>query len=431
MELTGKKTYKEFKAELYKEMLAAANSFCRIGYLLRIAKDTTILHESGYANINEFAKEEYNLSKDMVSRYIRINEKYSEGGYGEHIAAAYKDYGVAKLAEMITLPDVIADNIPPDMTKGQIQNIRKEIREEEKITDIEVALETPEKPLEEFENIFEQWMYAYFKENTEKFRTAAELLKKYSENPMYSEKEFAGKFSDVLSPTGVDMLPARIKGLGKLMLSINGIDEPPVLINVRTGESEETTWQQLTDAFKFVYEMCFEEIESEHNVDENKENVIEDEHSVNENKGNVIKDRQNVDENKNTGQRETTNDASVSKEPENAISGSDFEAMNPPEESDNKESDIPVGQYEIHNYPEVLPEEEKFVPAFGEWVSTRRKPCPDEPGEYIAFRKIDEVQCRQSLMSVVDDNGKLRWSFAADRIMFWMPLPEDPSPEEY
>lgn len=403
MELTGKKTYKEFKAELDKEMLVAANSFCRIGYLLRIAKDTAILHESGYANINDFAKSEYNLSKDMVSRYIRINEKYSEGGYGEHIAAAYKDYGVAKLAEMITLPDVIADNIPPDMTKGQIQNIRKEIREEEKITDIEVALETPEKPLEEFENIFEQWMYAYFKENTEKFRTAAELLKKYSENPMYSEKEFAEKFSDVLSPTGVDMLPARIKGLGKLMLSINGIDEPPVLINVRTGESEETTWQQLTDAFKFVYEMCFEEIESE----------------------------QNVDESKDTGQREVTNDESVSKEPENAISGSDFEAMNPPEESDSKESDIPAGQYEIHNYPEVLPEEEKFVPAFGEWISTRRKPCPDEPGEYIAFRKIDEVQCRQSLMSVVDDNGKLRWSFAADRIMFWMPLPEDPSPEEY
>ena len=77
-----------------------------------------------------------------------------------------------------------------------------------------------------------------------------------------------------------------------------------MLINVRTGESEETTWQQLTDAFKFVYEMCFEEIESEHNVDESKENVIEDEHSVDENKENVIKDRQNVDENKNTGQRE-------------------------------------------------------------------------------------------------------------------------------
>lgn len=34
-------------------------------------------------------------------------------------------------------------------------------------------------------------------------------------------------------------------------------------------------------------------------------------------------------------------------------------------------------------------------------------------------------------MSVVEDNGKLRWSFAADRIMFWMPLPENPAPEEY
>lgn len=402
MELTEKKTYKEFKAELDKEMLVAANSFCRIGYLLRIARDTTILHESGYANINDFAKSEYNLSKDMVSRYIRINEKYSEGGYGEQIAAAYKDYGVAKLAEMITLPDVIADNIPPKMTKDQIQNIRREVRDEEKITDIEVALETPEKPAEEFENIFEQWMYEYFKQDNKTFKTAAELLKKYSGNPMYSEKEFAEKFSDVLSPTGVDMLSARIKGTGKLILSINGIDEPPVLINVRTGEARTTTWQQLTDAFKFVYEMCIEDVEIKQNVDRDKQDVIENE------------------------QKEDISSNAILQESVNTVSGNDFDLMNPPEESD-----IVEGQYEIHNYPETLPEDEKFVPAFGEWVSTRRKACPDEPGEYIAFRKIDNEQYRQSLMSVVEDNGKLRWSFAADRITFWMPLPENPSPEEY
>lgn len=429
MELTEKKTYKEFKAELDKEMLVAANSFCRIGYLLRIAKDTTILHESGYANINDFAKSEYNLSKDMVSRYIRINEKYSEGGYGEHIAAAYKDYGVAKLAEMITLPDAIADNIPPEMTKGQIQNIRKEVRDEEKITDIEVALETPEKPAEEFENIFEQWMYVYFKENNEKFKTAAELLKKYSGNPMYSEKEFAEKFSDILSPSGVDMIPARVKGIGKLMLSINGIDEPPVIINVRTGEVEETTWQQLTDAFKFVYEMCNEDIKIEQNVDENvaedNQDIIEHEHPA------AAKEKSSAVENKQTEQKSDISGDTVSKEPENTVSETGFDSMNPPEENDTEESDVVSGQYEIHNYPEVLPENEKFVPAFGEWVSTRRKACPDEPGEYIAFRKIDEEQCRQSLMSVVEDNGKLRWSFAADRIMFWMPLPENPAPEEY
>ena len=413
MELTEKKTYKEFKAELDKEMLVAANSFCRIGYLLRIARDTTILHESGYANINDFAKSEYNLSKDMVSRYIRINEKYSEGGYGEQIAAAYKDYGVAKLAEMITLPDVIADNIPPKMTKGQIQNIRREVRDEEKITDIEVALETPEKPAEEFENIFEQWMYEYFKQDNETFKTAAELLKKYSGNPMYSEKEFAEKFSDVLSPTGVDMLSARIKGTGKLILSINGIDEPPVLINVRTGEAQATTWQQLTDAFKFVYEMCIEDVEIEQNVDKGEQDVIENEHKA-------------VSENQHIEQKDDISSNAILQESVNTVSGNDFDSMNPPEESD-----IVEGQYEIHNYPETLPEDEKFVPAFGEWVSTRRKACPDEPGEYIAFRKIDNEQYRQSLMSVVEDNGKLRWSFAADRITFWMPLPENPSPEEY
>lgn len=76
-------------------------------------------------------------------------------------------------------------------------------------------METPEKPAEEFENIFEQWMYVYFKENNEKFKTAAELLKKYSGNPMYSEKNLLKSFryfeSERCGRSG------KGKGIGKLM----------------------------------------------------------------------------------------------------------------------------------------------------------------------------------------------------------------------
>ena len=171
--------------------------------------------------------------------------------------------------------------------------------------------------------------------------------------------------------------------------------------------------------------MCNEDIKIEPDVDEDEQDIIEHEHTA------VTKEKLSAVENKQTEQKSDISGDTVSKEPENAVSGNGFDPMNPPEENDKEESDVVSGQYEIHNYPEVLPENEKFVPAFGEWVSTRRKACPDEPGEYIAFRKIDEEQCRQSLMSVVEDNGKLRWSFAADRIMFWMPLPENPAPEEY
>ena len=66
-ELTS--TYSEFKQELDKAMHQAAEAFVKIGYLLRKAKETDVLSESGYENVNEFAKGEYGLSPDQVSRY--------------------------------------------------------------------------------------------------------------------------------------------------------------------------------------------------------------------------------------------------------------------------------------------------------------------------------------------------------------------------
>lgn len=42
-----KKSYKEFKAELDAEMNRVANGFVRIGYALKVARDTSILYESG------------------------------------------------------------------------------------------------------------------------------------------------------------------------------------------------------------------------------------------------------------------------------------------------------------------------------------------------------------------------------------------------
>ena len=73
-------TYAQFKAQTDRELNNQAEGFVRLGYLFKTARDTTILYESGYQTVTEFAQKEYGLSKDIVSRYIRINDRYSEGG---------------------------------------------------------------------------------------------------------------------------------------------------------------------------------------------------------------------------------------------------------------------------------------------------------------------------------------------------------------
>lgn len=60
---------------------------------------------NGVADIFEFAQREYGLGKSTVSRFIAINEKYSEGGDSLELRKEYKDFSYSKLSEMLTLPD--------------------------------------------------------------------------------------------------------------------------------------------------------------------------------------------------------------------------------------------------------------------------------------------------------------------------------------
>lgn len=445
MESITKKTYQEFKKELDKEFYTAANSFVRIGYLLRIAKDTNILHESGYASLNEFAKAEYNLTKDMVSRYIRINEKYSVGGYGETLQTRYESFGVAKLAEMLTLPDAIAEEITPEMTKEQIQEVRREVREEEKITDIEVALEDTE-PLQENRNNIQKWMYQYFLQEKESFCRVKEAVWRVEQNTVWPEEKKAGMLLDALVPTGVGILTARVPGMGKLMLSIKSVKEDAVLINARNPEEKESIgWQQLAQEFKEIYDISVripeswekvygkpyekKETKPEETVHESSGNVRKDSEIVNKDSENVRKTQKSaqesdcnvpvdeVGEKQKLNRQEETQAAAVTEE-------------NQPDTEVAPEQQL-AGQMEIHNYCEVLPEGEKFVPAFGEWVSVDRKAVPDEEGRYLIFYISEQTgKGRKKIVGVMknQETEKLEWE-TIDEVLYWMPLPEDP--EEY
>ena len=118
-----------------------------------MARDTNILAESGYKNVAEFAQAEYGLTKDIVSRYIAINDKYAINGYSDKLQTQFEGFGVAKLQDMLTLPDSIIEEIEPTLTRREIAEIKKQVAAEEKITPIEAAIEaaSPEVQAEEKE----------------------------------------------------------------------------------------------------------------------------------------------------------------------------------------------------------------------------------------------------------------------------------------
>lgn len=214
------KGFQAFQEAMDHEIKEASEGFVRIGYLLKVARDTEILRESGYKTVTEFASSRYGLTADIVSRYIAINDRFSEGGYSDRLAERYQAFGVTKLAEMLTLPDDVIAAVPTTATRQEIREIKAEIAEEMQKTDLEVMMEEPEIKLE---TLAQEVMYQYFDKAPERYPQAFTAV---------YQPDAEEALLETLAPTGIGMTMIRVEGRGKLMLSIE--EKEITITNVRT-----------------------------------------------------------------------------------------------------------------------------------------------------------------------------------------------------
>ena len=236
MELTVFKDYNEYHNEVSGVLNRTVEDFVYTGYLLKQGRDTDILNGSGYSNVNEFAWGEYKLDATQVSRYIRINDKFSEGGYSPRLQTQYQGFGYAKLALMLTLPDEVVEELTPGYSKSEIQAVKEEIESEEKITDIEVLLEEKEEAQEEM-GMLEKAFHELFLENPELYVEMAEFLK---HNDVKHLKEF-------LVPDTDKIYSIRIPGTGKILIYMNDKKEDITIHAIRQQEKAQYSWEQVTD----------------------------------------------------------------------------------------------------------------------------------------------------------------------------------------
>lgn len=229
-EVVFKDTSRVLIETLRAELQNQAESFVKVGYLLKAARDTDVLKDTSYSSVQDMAKTEYGLSPDMVSRYIRIYERFGEGE--GRLKSNYQGYGVAKLQIMITLPDEINEQLSPEMTKSQITEVAAEVHEEQKITDMEVMCEDPA----ENENLstIQQFFMSYFKDHKEQFLMIDDV-----HLPSPGDQQFE-ELKEIFFPTGTELIFARIPQLGKYSLSAKGN-----LMNIRSAQSEHYEWSSI------------------------------------------------------------------------------------------------------------------------------------------------------------------------------------------
>lgn len=227
--------YEEYKQAVNTVLNRTVEDFVLTGYLLKQGRDTDILKNSGYSNVNEFAWAEYKLEATQVSRYIRINDRFSEGGYSPKLQEHYQGFGYAKLALMLTLPDNVAEELTPAYSKSEIQQVKEEIESEEKITDIEVILEGEKEEQRDLNNL-EKAIHQLCMDEPELYLQLHETVRTTCGTQYLKE---------ILAPDGDKIYSVRPQGAGRIMLYLNDEKEEVTLQIVRQGVKEKYTWDAI------------------------------------------------------------------------------------------------------------------------------------------------------------------------------------------
>ena len=247
-------SYVDFKASMDAVVELVEEGFVQIGYYLKIARDTQVLQESGYKSVTDFAAAEYGLDKSAVSRFIAINDRFAEDGYSDRLKDQYRGMGRAKLSVMLLLPEEITEELTPDYSKSDIQKIKDEVEEEKKVTDLEVMMEQQDFDAELLDNNLKRAMYQLGHDIPELHRKIWNVWQIWNGWQQTKRPELPREIMDILAPAGEGMHSVRVAGIGRLMITLHGADQDITLINVRSGEKEKYSWDDMMEAIGLLME---------------------------------------------------------------------------------------------------------------------------------------------------------------------------------
>lgn len=373
--------YEEFKQTLDTELTRTTEGFVRIGFLLKTARDNPdILAGSGYAGINDMAAAEYNIDKTMVSRFISINDRFSEGGNSDRLQDKYRGYGYAKLAIMLQLPDGINDEISPAYSKSEINTIKKEYDEEQQVTPLEVMTEPKDATADTLTQT-EQVFYVVMHNEPELYRQLWESITEWK------------KYLDILAPAGEAVYIARVSGAGKFMVSVKA--DGITVVNMRDASDRE---QMSGEGF---IQLCGKLFAHDEPTVESKWKALF---------------REDMPGTAKVAPVQHDKKAQAKKQPKVTVTRQDVRLeKSVPEKSPEKELDNPVkheeeqlrGQMNVGDYPGVVPENNKNDTDAADTV-----PDEQQKKQCIPYRPIREAW-HSAKDSVPDDDRYILISVAS------------------
>lgn len=227
--------------DIRKKLSETAQNFVYIGYRLKQIRDSG--NFGGASDVFEFAQKEYGISKSAVSRFIAINEKYSEGGNSLELKEQYKGFSSSKLSEMLSLPDSECELITEETTVKQIRELKSFDRQQpEDVVSMNGDDEDEDKP-----SPLELCIIDYFKDKKDMLNKVIDL--EYHTMPKSSHKEAA----EAMNPSGS---ATHKKGL--CFLFMYGYDKG-ISYKLLTDPAPETmTWDEFLETVYWIYANIYE-----------------------------------------------------------------------------------------------------------------------------------------------------------------------------
>ena len=123
--------YIQCKTEIKESLTGIVKSFVKIGWQLTRINASKAYTLDGYNSITEFAKAEYDMNPDGVSRFMKVYERYSTPGDTPELQEQYKDFKFAQLSEMLQLSSEDQQMITADTKRDDIRELKKFNKENE------------------------------------------------------------------------------------------------------------------------------------------------------------------------------------------------------------------------------------------------------------------------------------------------------------
>lgn len=225
----------EAKEKLRRAVLKAANGFIELGYELRQIEEQKLYKAGGYSSIAEFAEKEpeFGLSPSLVSRLISVNKAFADPEHPRQIKTDYNRYGMAKLTEMLNLPESDREMIRPETRRDDIRELKRFNKESEKAA---VDLADEEHGMDDMHILVRD----FFEKN-------AEIL-----NAIYSSEAYTfgdiTKMAEIVNPSGTKTFR---KGITIMMMY-----EDSIKIKKMGGNPETLRWSEFFSIMQEIFEQA-------------------------------------------------------------------------------------------------------------------------------------------------------------------------------